>query len=70
MELRTDIYFEYSPEFEAVCIYQVFEDSLLVKNYVLVGYEYASSEAHADEVVEQFRMANTEEILPELERSN
>ena len=70
MELRTDIYFEYSSEFEAVFISQVFEDSLLVTNYVLVGYEYASSEAHAGEVVEQFRMANTEEILPELERSN
>ena len=70
LELRTDIYYEYSSEFEAVFIYQVFENSPLVTDYVLVGYEYTSSEAHADEVVEQFRMANTEPILPEIGMSN
>ena len=67
MELRTDIYYEYSAEFEAVFIYQVFENSKFITDYVLVGYEHATSEAKADQVVMQFRMTNTDEILPELE---
>ena len=70
MELRTDIYFEYSAAFKSVRIYQIFENSPTVSEMVLVGEEHASSEAHADEVVEQFCTANTEPILPELERSN
>ena len=67
MELRTDIYYEYSAEFESVFIYQVFENSKFVTDYVLVANERADSEEHSDKVVMQFRMTHTDEVLPELE---
>ena len=67
MELRTDIYYEYSAEFKSVRIYQIFENSPTVSELVLVANERADSEDHADKVVMQFRMTHTDEVLPELE---
>ena len=67
MELRTDIYYEYSAAFKSVRIYQIFENSPTVSELVLVANERADSEEHADKVVMQFRMTNTDEVLPALE---
>ena len=67
MELRTDIYYEYSAAFKSVRIYQIFENSPTVSELVLVANERADSEDHADKVVMQFRMTHTDEVLPELE---
>mgnify|MGYP001392858007 CR=1 FL=1 len=66
MELRTDIYYEYSSAFKSVRIYQIFENSPTVSEMVLVGEESADSEDHADQVVMWFRKANTEPVLPEV----
>ena len=67
MELRTDIYYEYSAAFKSVRIYQIFENSPTVSELVLVANERADSEDHADKVVMQFRMTHTDEVLPALE---
>ena len=67
MELRTDIYYEYSAAFKSVRIYQIFENSPTVSELVLVANERADSEEHADKVVMQFRMTHTDEVLPAME---
>ena len=67
LELRTDIYYEYDAIFKVVRIFQVIERSKLMTDFVLVGYEPASSESQADQVVMQFRMANNAPVLPRIE---
>ena len=67
MELRTDIYFEYDDIFKVVRIFQVIERSELMTDYKPVGYEHATNEAEAEEVVEKFRRENRKPVLPKIE---
>ena len=67
MELRTDIDYEYDDIFKVVRIFQVIKRSELKTDYKPVGYEHASSEAEAEEVVEKFRRENRKPVLPEIE---